>query len=159
MATYIPIVFLCLTNIATAQIQLNIQQHCEPPLVKREIVSIDSLPVNHSFCIHIYKLDKQNRTVISSTVCDTSNGNTYFLFDTSQIGMQYDKYYDTTGKIIFESSSKNNRVLECYITFFYNNVNKLEYKEGYKFGRPIKISYEYDEYGNYSKEIIITPTK
>ena len=137
-------------NFVIRQTTVKLDQFCIPPPVTREIVSGDTLPMHHSFCVLIVKWDKNNKIVASSTLCDTSIGDTGFLFDTSIIGTQDDYYNDTSGKIIFETVSKNGVILECY-SYYYGKSTRVEYKEGYVSGQPIRFSYEYDEYGNYSK--------
>src|SRR4030095_2370158 len=132
------LIFLLLAqNFVIGQNTVKPDQSCIPPTVTREIVSGDTLPMHHSICVYIIKWDKNNKLVMSSILCDTSIGNTEFLFDTSIIGTQEDYYCDTSGKTIFETVSKNGVILECY-TLYYGKSKGPEYREGYDRGQAVK---------------------
>lgn len=114
----------------------------------------DSVAMSHSNCLRLLYYDKDHKSVMNSILCDSSY-NFFGSFDSSLLGRRWDFYNDTNMRTVFEIESYRGTVVGCF-RYFFDSSSKVAYKEGYRAGEAIRISYQYDEYGNKRKETVQT---
>jgi hypothetical protein len=132
---------------------------CIPEISKRKIVTNDTMIAHHSYCYEIHSADENQRLVVLTTSCSEEPKDSFLLsfFDRRTLGNRYETWYDTSGRFIYFSFSKNKVVEECYWYHYSANQKNYDYKIGYRDGELFKELYTWDEYGaSYKKRIIIT---
>ena len=132
---------------------------CIPEISKRKIVNNDTMIAHHSYCYEIFSSDENQRLVVITYLCDEKPKDSFLLsfFDPRTLGNKAQTWYDTSGRFIYHTFSKNNIVTECYWYHYSMNQKNYDYTIGYKEGELFKEVYTWDEYGaSYTQRIIIT---
>lgn len=132
---------------------------CIPEISKRKIVSNDTMIAHHSYCYQIFSLDENQRVVIMTTLCDKKPKDSFLLsfFDPRTLGNKAETWYDTSGRFIYFTFSKNNTVTECHWYHYPPNQKNYDYTIGYRDGELFKEIFTWDEYGaSYKQRVIIT---
>jgi len=79
------------------------------------------------------------------------------FFDPRTLGNKVETWYDTSGRFIYNTFSKNDIVKECYWYHYPHDQKNYDYTIGFKDGELFKEIYIWDEYGaGYKQRIIIT---
>jgi hypothetical protein len=132
---------------------------CIPAISKRKIVSSDTTIAHHSYCFEIYSFDEKQRLVILTSLCDTKPTDSFYLsfFDSTTLGRKVETWYDTSGRFIYLTESKDGVVKQCYWYHYSPNSKNYDYIIGYRQGELFKEVYARDKYdAGYDKKIIIT---
>jgi hypothetical protein len=132
---------------------------CVPEISKRKIVSNDTMIAHHSYCFEIFSSDENRSAVVVTYLCNEKPKDSFLLsfFDPRTLGDRAETWYDTSGRFIYNTFSKNNIVTECYWYHYPPNQKNYDYTIGYKGGELFKEIYIWDEYGaSYKQRIIIT---
>jgi len=132
---------------------------CIPEISKRRIARNDTMIVHHSYCYEIISADENQRVVVSSYLCNEKPKDSFLLsfFDPRTLGNKVETWYDTSGRFIYNTFSKNDIVKECYWYHYPHDQKNYDYTIGFKDGELFKEIYIWDEYGaGYKQRIIIT---
>jgi hypothetical protein len=132
---------------------------CIPAISKRKIVSSDTTIAHHSYCYQVYSFDETQRLVVLTSLCDTKPTDSFYLsfFDSTTLGRKVETWYDTSGRFIYLTESKNGIVKQCYWYHYSPTFKSLDYIIGYREGELFKEVYTRDKYdAGYDKKVIIT---
>lgn len=132
---------------------------CVPEISKRRIVSNDTMIAHHSYCYQIFSNDEDQRLVVFTYLCNEKPKDSFLLsfFDPSTLGNKSQTWYDTSGRLVYRTFSKNDTVTECYWYHYSENEINYDYTIGYRDGELFKEIFTWGEYGNnYKKRVIIT---
>lgn len=132
---------------------------CIPEISRRTIVRNDTMYGHHSYCYEIFSADEKQRLVVLTYLCLEKPKDSFHMsfFNPSTLGNKAQTWYDTSGRFIYYSFSRNNIVEECFWYHYPPNQKNYDYTIGYKDGGLFKEIYEWDEYGaTYKQRKIIT---
>jgi hypothetical protein len=115
----------------------------------------------HSYSYEIFSWDDKRRLIVETFLCDTKPTDSFYLsfFDSSTLGLKAQTWYDTSGKFIYYTESKNQKVTECFWYHYQPGVKNYDYTIGYRNGELFKEVCIRDKYGANCEKRIITTKK